>query len=155
MTPRLVLAAAVLCLVTAQAGAPQEKAPPPVEDYKLATPDYLPALARSLLHSRMQRHGRDQSRLVLAVTLLQRDVVKSIADDIAAEPRLVRPLAEGRDELNSALPERFFVLQDALRLRAKDLSAAAAKKDDDALARAFGQLVQNCVACHSTYLSRE
>ena len=101
----------------------------------------------------MQRHGRDQTRLVLAVTLLQRDVVKSIASDIAAEPRIVRPLAEGRDDLNASLPERFFVLQDAIRLRAKDLATAAEKKDDAALATAFGQLVETCVSCHSAYLS--
>ena len=112
-------------------------------------------LARQVLHNRMKRHGHDQSQLVLAVTLLQRDLVKSIATDMAAEPRLVRPLADGRDELNSALPERFFVLQDALRLRAKDLAIAAEKKDDAALARAFGQLVETCVSCHSAYLERE
>lgn len=151
MTPRLVLCAAVLFLVTAGADTP--KAPP--EDLTLPTPDYLPTLARKILHQRMQRHGRDQARLVTAVTLLQRDVVVSIADDIAAEPRLVRPLSEGRDELNASLPERFFVLQDALRLRAKDLSGAAKRKDDVALGRAFGQMVEVCVSCHSSYLSRE
>ena len=107
------------------AGAPSENTnpKPPRADLVLATPDYLPKIARELLRKRMERHGRDQSRLVLAVTLLQRDVVKSIAGDIAAEPRIVRPISEGRDDLNAALPERFFVLQDALRLRAKDLAA--------------------------------
>ena len=125
------------------------------KDLALAEPDYLPALARKILHKRMQQHGRDQSRLVLAVTLLQRDVVKSIATDIADEPRLVRPLAEGRDELNAALPERFFVLQDALRLRAKDLAVAASTKDDMALAKSFNGMLEVCVACHSAYLHPE
>lgn len=148
MTPRLLLSASILFLLTAHANPP--KGMP--EESKLETPDYLPPLARSVLHNRMQRHGRDQARLVTAVTLIQRDVVASIADDIAAEPRLVRPRSEGADELNSALPERFFVLQDALRLRAKDLSGAAKAKDDVALAKAFGQMVEICVSCHSTYL---
>ena len=140
----------LLCLmVAAEAAVPKET---PTEK-ALATPSYLPPLARALLHKKMQRHGHDQTRLVLAVTLLKRDVVKAIATDISDEPRLVRPLPEARDELNSSLPEQFFVLQDALRLRAKDLAIAAEKKDDDGLAKAFGQLVETCVGCHSIYLS--
>ena len=121
----------------------------------LGTPDYLPVIARAILKARMDRHGGDLMRLVLAVTLLQRDVVKSLATEIATEPRLVRPLAEGRDELNSSLPERFFVLQDALRLRAKDLAGAAQRKDDVGLAQSFSQLTEICVACHSTYLTAD
>ncbi len=151
MTSRLLLLAALFCFTSANATAPKTAAPEPT----LPTPEYLPPLARAVLHKRMQRHGRDQSRLVLAVTLLQRDVVKSIASDLAAEPRLVRPMAESRDELNSSLPERFFVLQDALRLRAKDLADAANRKDDVQLAKSFGQLVEICVSCHSSYLSRD
>ncbi len=114
-------------------------------------PDDLPPLARGLLKKRMEGHGRDQARLVMAVTLLERDVVKAIATDIAEEPRLVRPRPDARDELNSALPERFFVLQDALRLRARELAEGAGKKDDVGLARSFGQLVEACVTCHSAY----
>lgn len=144
MNPRLTMLACVLCLASAIADEPA-----------LAGPDYLSPLARGLLHKRMQRHGRDQSRLVLAVTLLQRDVVKSIANDIAAEPRIVRPIAEGQDDLNAQLPERFFVLQDALQLRAKDLVTAAAKKDDASMAKSFGQFVEICVNCHSAYLHPE
>ena len=36
-------------------------------------PEFLPPLARQLLHRRMERHGDDMVRLVIAVTLLQRD----------------------------------------------------------------------------------
>jgi hypothetical protein len=144
----------LLSLIPAHATVPKAKTEPSPE-VSLPAPAYLPAMARELLRKRMERHGRDQSRLVLAVTLLQRDVVKSIASDIAAEPRLVRPLAEGPDELNTALPERFFVFQDALRLRAKDLAAAASNKDDVGLAKSFGQMVEICVSCHSTYLDPE
>ena len=144
-----VLIASLMLQLPVQAFAPKEKPAEPV----LGEPDYLPAIARQLLHKRMQRHGRDQTRLVLAVTLLQRDVVKSIAGDIASEPRIVRPIAEGKDDLNAALPERFFVLQDALRLRAKDLAAAATTKDDVGLAKAFGGMVEICVTCHSAYLN--
>lgn len=140
-------------MVTAQAAEPKGPAKPKEADLVLATPDYLSALARQLLKKRMERHGRDLSRLVVGVTLLQREVVKELAGDIASEPRIVRPLAEGRDELNSALPERFFVLQDGLRMRAKELADAALKKDDVALAQSFGKLVEICVGCHSAYLT--
>ncbi len=150
MKRALVLGVSLLLLLPAGASAPK---PPEPEKVGLPTPDYLPPLARKLLRKRMERHGRDQYRLVLAVTLLQRDVVKRIATDIAEEPRIVRPIAEGQDDLNAALPERFFVLQDALRLRAKELAAAAARKDDAALATSFGQLVEVCVSCHSAYLN--
>jgi len=157
MKVRALLLASCLMFAPVYAGAPSENTKPklPQANLVLATPDYMPKLARELLRKRMERHGRDQSRLVLAVTLLQRDVVKSIAGDIATEPRIVRPLAEGRDDLNAALPERFFVLQDALRLRAKDLAAAASTKDDVGLAKSFGQMVEICVSCHSVYLDPE
>ena len=148
MRPLLAIACVLLSLPVPAADAPKPMT-------ALPTPDYLSPLARAALHRRMQRHGHDQSRLVLAVTPLQRDLVKVIATDIAEEPRLVRPIAEARDELNSALPERFFVLQDALRLRAKDLAAAAVTKDDTKLAAAFGEMLVTCVTCHSAYLRNE
>ncbi len=154
MSFRALVFSSCLLLGQVHAGEPGEgtKPKPPQAESALATPDYLPPLARQLLRKRMQRHGSDQSRLVLAVTLLQRDVVKAIAGDIAAEPRIAKPIAEGRDDLNAALPERFFVLQDALRLRAKDLATAATNKDDLALAKSFGQMMEICVSCHSMYL---
>ena len=117
--------------------------------------DPLPALARGLLKKRMEGHGRQQTRLVMAVTLLQRDVVKVLANDIAAEPRLVRPRAGALDELNSALPERFFVFQDSLRDRAKALAAAAEQRDDVGLAKSFGELVEACVSCHSSFRKQQ
>ncbi len=141
----------MLLMMPADATAPKATERDP--SLELPSPDYLPPLARKLLRKRMERHGRDQYRLVLAVTLLQRQVVKSLATGIAEEPRIVRPIAEGQDDLNAALPERFFVLQDALRLRAKDLANAASKQDDASLAKAFGQLVEVCVGCHSAYLN--
>jgi len=44
-------------------------------------------------------------------------VVKAAAQRISSEPRLVRRIAGGEDDLNSLLPERFFVLQDESRTR--------------------------------------
>lgn len=118
----------------------------------LGAPSYLSALARQLLTQRMLRHGRDMLALVQSVLLLDRETTQRLAAEIAAEPRLTRPIAGGADDLNAALPERFFVLQDELKSRAADLAEAARSADDTKLAARLGEVTQTCVSCHSTYL---
>lgn len=151
------MAAAVLLAIavpSADAGPPPRKAPPPKDPSApaLKTPDYLNELARQLLKERMTRHGRDMSRLVQAVVLLERDVAKELAQSIANEPRITRPTPGASDELNTALPEQFFVRQDELRERARALAAAAKSGKDDELAGRLGELMRTCVGCHSAYL---
>ena len=90
-----------------KAGAPAKKT--------LGAPSYLRPIARQLLTQRMVRHGRDMLALVEAVLLLDRETAQRLAGEIAAEPRLTRPIAGGADDVNAALPERFFVLQDELK----------------------------------------
>jgi hypothetical protein len=126
-----------------------------VKQGRLAEPDYLSPLARQILKSKMRRHGSDMTQLLMGVTLLQRDKAKILATDIGNEPRLARPIAGGEDDLNTALPERFFVLQDESRSRAKQVAEAAGKGDDRALAESFGRLMQTCVECHSAFLNRK
>ncbi len=141
--------------LAAEAKAPPAKANPSTERRpkpQLETPDYMPEVARTLIRQRMARHGGDMTDLVLAVTLLQRQSVRELSQRIANEPKWSRPVAGGADDLNAALPERFFVLQDELKHRAQLLDAAAAKKDDAALAAEFGRLAATCVGCHSAYL---
>jgi hypothetical protein len=121
----------------------------------LPTPDYIPETARALLRKKMERHGQDARELMFGVMLLQYDVVKAAAQRISSEPRLVRPIAGGEDDLNALLPERFFVLQDESRSRAQAVATAAEKKDDKALAASYGRLVETCVSCHSAYLNRQ
>ncbi|MFL5348419.1 MAG: hypothetical protein ACJ8AT_26785 [Hyalangium sp.] len=121
----------------------------------LAAPDYIPETARTLLRKKMERHGQDARELMFGVTLLQYDIAKAAAQRIASEPRFVRPIAGGEDDLNALLPERFFVLQDESRTRAQAVATAAEKKDDKALAESYGRLVETCVACHSAYLHRQ
>jgi hypothetical protein len=121
----------------------------------LPTPDYIPETARALMRKKMERHGQDARDLMFAVTLLQYDAAKASAQRISSEPRLVRPVAGGEDDLNALLPERFFVLQDEARSRAQAVATAAEKKDDKALADSYGRLVETCVSCHSAYLKRQ
>jgi hypothetical protein len=133
----------------AKAKAPEKKGP---AHEGLPTPDYLPDTARAVLRKKMDRHGLDARELMYGVTLLRYDVARAAAQRIASETRLAKPAPGGEDDLNTALPERFFVLQDEARLRAQAVMAAAEKRDDKALAESYGLLVQTCVSCHSVYL---
>ncbi len=118
----------------------------------LEEPEYLSPLARQVLRTKMRRHGEDMVQLVMAVTLLQRERARSLANEIATEPRLTRPIAGGEDDVNAGLPLQLFTLQDDLRLKAKALAEAAAKGDDSGLAKSFGRMTETCVACHSAFL---
>ena len=142
------LAAATLALAGTQPTRPDVKIP------RLAQPDYLPEQARMVLRERMHRHGEQMVSLVLSVTLLQHESAAATAADIAGEPRLARPFVGGENDVNAALPEQFFVLQDELRLRAKNVAQSARAGDDKALSRDFGLMTQTCVACHSAFLHR-
>lgn len=141
-----------LCLQV-YAADPEKKPSPQPPVRSLPEPDYLPEEARRVLQQKMERHGQDMVELMLSVTLLQYDVARETAQRIASEPRLVRPIAGGEGDVNASLPERFFALQDESRLRAQAVRAAAARKDDKALAEAYGRLTETCVSCHSAYLN--
>ncbi len=153
MRPLARALAAVLLLapITGDAQAPKKPAAPGVRK-GLQAPGYLSPLARGLLKRRMARHGQDTLALTQAVLLLDRETTQRLAAGIADEPRLTRPIAGGADDLNTALPERFFVLQDELRSRAKALLEVSRGNDDESLAARFGELTQTCVSCHSAYL---
>ncbi len=158
------LVPALVVLLAFSAAADDKKARPPPkppavakeparDDPSLGRPDYLSDLARQILRRRMERHGRDMIHLMTGVVLLRREVVQTIAQEIAREPRITRPLPDSRDELNSALPEKFFVLQDELRDRAKALEASAKGTNDKEFGESFGRLTQTCIACHSAFLA--
>jgi hypothetical protein len=147
MTKRLV----GLLVLFAFVGGAHADSPPTVKK-GLGAPGYLSPLARGLLKKRMERHGKDMLLLVQSVLLLDRTEAKRLATQVAEEPRLTRPIAGGADDLNTALPERFFVLQDELRSKARTVAEAAGKTDDVALAARTGELMQTCVSCHATYL---
>ena len=152
---RILMAGAwgVAALVASVAVAKEAKVARPAQaDEALPSPDYLPDLARAFLRQKMHNHGRDMLGLVQGVTLLRYENTRLLATRIASEPRLVRPIAGGDNDLNAALPEQLFVLQDELRNQARNLAEAARKEDDAELARAFARVTETCVACHSAYL---
>lgn len=111
----------------------------------------LSDLARKVLHRRMGRHGGDVAELTTAVVLLRYEVAADAAPRIANEPRLVRPVVGGEDDLNAAIPERFFVLQDQLRDKAQRLAIQARQQSPAEMADGFGQLTGTCVSCHASF----
>jgi hypothetical protein len=120
---------------------------------EMARPERIAAPARAVIATKMGRHAEQLSTLVTEVVVLDYEGVARTAGEIFDEPGLARPISG--DELNGLLPERFFVLQDALRAHAKQVVAAAAQHDGAHLADVFGELTKTCVACHAVYLQGE
>jgi cytochrome c' len=98
----------------------------------------------------MGRHDSQMKALMSRVVLLDDAGVARAAGAIFDEPSLARPVAD--DELNGFLPERFFVLQDELRKRARELVIASSRHDRAAVADEFAALSKTCVTCHDVYL---
>ena len=120
-----------------------------------AESDKLPPMARDVVASRMKDHAVDMNRLMTAVITLDRDTTHKLAQRLADDERLARPVAADEAMLNSQVPPKFFELQDSLRVSARALAEAAQGHDDKKLAKAFGSVASTCVACHSRYLSDE
>lgn len=134
-------------------GAPQQAQfgravePPP----RLAPPEYLPGTARAVLRTIMVSHARDMAELMSAIMILNYPRIEAGAEAIVNDVSLARPLTGDATELNSALPERFFVLQDDLRKQARTLRDAAQHLSAFEVADAYGELSETCVRCHGTY----
>ena len=118
---------------------------------RLQPPEHLSGTARLVLRNRMASHARDMGDLTSAIMLLQYDRIRDRADAVAADASWARPLTQDATELNSALPERFFELQDQLRIQARALSGAAEQMKALAVADAYGRLSETCVSCHAVY----
>jgi hypothetical protein len=118
---------------------------------RLAAPEPLSMTARSILKARMASHARDMGDLVSAIMLLRYPSIQTGARRIADDTSLSRPLSEDATELNAALPEKFFLYQDQLRLEARTLAEAAQRQHPFDVADSYGHLAQVCVRCHATY----
>jgi hypothetical protein len=125
--------------------------PRPTAQEALPQPASLPPAARQVLKTKMGRHDTQMRRLVSSVILLDDDAVARVAGEIFDEPALARPIAG--DELNGLLPDRFFVLQDDLRSRARALVIATQQRNRALVADELAALTRSCVACHDAYLN--
>jgi hypothetical protein len=121
------------------------RGPPPVEES-------LPPMARDMLAARMKDHATDMDQLVRSVIRLDRPATARLAEQLANDDRLARPLGKDDALLNSLVPPRFFELQDQLRVSARALAGAARGHDDRKLAETFSGVTGSCIACHSLYL---
>jgi hypothetical protein len=118
---------------------------------RLGEPEYLPGPARAVLKTRMASHAQDMGDLMSAIMILEYPRINARAEAIAGEPSLARPHTGDATELNSALPERFFALQDELKVRARTLAAAAEHQSAFEVADAYGRVSETCVRCHAVY----
>jgi len=130
-----------------QAQLAQAVAPP----RRLRPPETLSPAARALLHARMAAHAQNMSELTSAIMILQYPEIKEQAHQIQTDAAFSRPLTDDATELNSALPEKFFLYQDSLRLEAKVLAEAADRQSAFDVADSYGRLSQVCVRCHAVY----
>src|SRR5687767_7086340 len=117
-------------------------------------PRRISAAAREVVWQRMQGHGADMTMLLWALLFLDYDGALEISQSIVEGPRMARPQPGDDTTLNAQIPAEFFDLQDQLAVRAKRLAQVASAREHDpgALARAYGELAETCVRCHSTFL---
>jgi hypothetical protein len=125
--------------------------PIPAGKGELARPTAIPPAMLDVIRTKMGRHDAQMKALFERVILLDDDGVARAAGEIFDEPSLARPITG--DELNGVLPERFFVLQDQLRRRARQLVVASGRHDRTAVANEFAELSKTCLGCHEVYLS--
>jgi hypothetical protein len=118
----------------------------------LPEPEWLPSEAREMLTARMDRHGEVMMLLLVSVMTLQHADTELLAEQVAAEPRIGRPATGEQGTISALLPPRFFTLQDELVDRARAVANAARANDNSRTVRAYGQLAETCVSCHSVYL---
>jgi hypothetical protein len=119
---------------------------------KIAPEPHLPVAerltdsARASLKSEMHAHARAALQLVSTVTVLDWQGSAAVAEELLAEPRIAAATA-------TALPLRFFALQDELRRHVEAVDRAAKAHDADALADAFAAAAKTCVHCHDAYVT--
>ena len=99
-------------------------------------------------------HGRDMNDLVSAIMVLDYLRIEQRGDQIADDVTLARPVSHDATELNAALPEKFFVHQDKVKVEARALADAARAHDPYRVAEQYGRLSEGCVRCHADYRPR-
>lgn len=122
------------------------KGPPPQQP--------LSPVVQEVLKRRMVSHASDMNDLVAAIMILDYPRIADGAEKIAGDASLSRPLSGDATELNSSLPETFFVYQDQLKSEARGLAEGARAQDPYQVAAKYGRLSEACVRCHADYRPR-
>jgi hypothetical protein len=101
----------------------------------------------------MARHDESMESLLWSSLNLQHALIVQQSEWVAADAGIPRPPeGDAGDPINQVLPARFFDLQDELRRHARDLARAAQRRDDEGIARSYGELASTCIRCHGLYL---
>ena len=148
--------------VSACASQPPASQPPQQQQFAQAIaapdrttpPEPLSPAARDILKARMAHHARDMGDLVSAIMVLDYLRIEQRGDQIADDVSLARPVSRDATELNTSLPEKFFVHQDKVKVEARALSDAARAHDPYRVAEQYGRLSEGCVRCHADYRPR-
>lgn len=92
--------------------------------------------------------------LFWSMLFLDDGATERIAEVLASEPRMARPMSGGDDTLNASIPDSFFDLEEELFANARKLTAAAANASGDPaqVAAAYGELAATCVKCHAKFM---
>lgn len=114
----------------------------------------LSPVVQGILKRRMVSHAADMNDLVSAIMILDYPRIDDRAEKIAGDASLSRPLSGDATELNSSLPEQFFVYQDQVKAEARGLAEAARAQDPYQVAAKYGRLSESCVRCHADYRPR-
>jgi cytochrome c556 len=129
---------------------PDTRTAPPLLSLTRSEP--LPEHALDVLQKIMMAHGEEMDMLFWSALLFDYDGISEIATGMAQRRQNAAAEAGATDTLNRYLPEEFFTLQNEFEDAALQLSDAAQRKDDKAIANQYGRLVTTCVSCHAVYL---
>lgn len=119
-------------------------------DPELPLPAHIPPDVRVALKGTMQRHGADMRELIMRLVVLDNDGAARIAGSVYDESTVDQTPEDAH--LQRFLPPRFFALKGQLKAEARQIVAAAARRDSGALVEHFGALTRTCILCHQTYL---
>ena len=114
---------------------------------RMLEPQNVSAEAKAFLKGKMKAHSKDMRDLVLAVATLKYDEAKKFSQGIANAPRLDKTAGAP-----VALPESFFILQDALKKHAGEVVTACEAKKPAELNAAFSSMMATCMSCHNAFL---
>jgi uncharacterized membrane protein YheB (UPF0754 family) len=117
------------------------------------TPKLTEKLDR-LLREEMRSIQTAMGQIHSAIVMGQHDKVAEQARNIYNSFILEQSLTEqDRKDLMSAVPKGFINLDKEFHKLAESLEKAGKKNDTEKQLKLFGKMTNNCVQCHSTYVS--
>jgi cytochrome c556 len=141
----------ILCIAIASTAFAQESIFPTKAQKQMARhlePATVTEESRAFLKTKMKHHAKEMKDLSVAVATVKPDDVKRLAQFIADEARLDPAVGPA-----TKLPKRFFELQEAQKKIAGELAATG--DDLQAMQDKYGQLVEQCVACHAAFKTKK